>query len=224
MYGSTEAEPIAHVTGLETTDVDRRAMRDGAGLLAGAPAPVVELRVVRSRWGTPVPPMTRDGLDAWTVPDGEAGEIVVAGDHVVPGYLDGVGDEETKFRVDGRVWHRTGDLGRLDAGGRLWLLGRASAAIVDERGTLHPFSVECAARERLGVRRVAVVAHRGRRVLVAEPPSGRRLDPASALDALRPFNVDEVRAVPRLPMDRRHNSKVDHAAVLALLDRRGGMV
>ena len=53
---------------------------------------------------------------------GEPGEIVVAGGHVLPGYLNGEGDVETKFEVDGARWHRTGDLGYLDGAGRLWLL------------------------------------------------------------------------------------------------------
>ncbi|HEY0972264.1 MAG TPA: AMP-binding protein [Gemmatimonadales bacterium] len=219
VYGSTEAEPIAHVTDREVTPRDREAMRDGAGLLAGEPSPVVELRIVEPRWGTPVPPLDAAALDDWTVASGDAGEIVVTGAHVVPGYLNGTGDEETKFRVDGRVWHRTGDLGRLDAAGRLWLLGRAAAVIEDGRGTLFPFAVECAARERLGLRRVAVVARDGRRVLVAEAPPRGELDRARALEALAWAELDDLVVVPRLPMDRRHNSKVDHQGVLTILER-----
>jgi acyl-CoA synthetase (AMP-forming)/AMP-acid ligase II len=70
------------------------------------------------------------------------GEIAVAGDHVLTGYLHGKGDEETKFQSAGRTWHRTGDAGYLDEQGRLWLLGRCSAKIEDTRGTLYPFTVE----------------------------------------------------------------------------------
>lgn len=220
VYGSTEAEPIAHVRDDEVAPGDRAAMRDGAGLLAGAPSPVVEMRIVGARWGTAVPPLDADALARWAVAPGEAGEIVVTGAHVVPGYLHGAGDEETKFRVDGRVWHRTGDLGRLDGQGRLWLLGRAAAATTDGRGTLFPFAVECAARERLGLRRVAVVAHRGRRVLVAEAPPAGALDRARAIAELAWAALDDVVVVQRLPMDRRHNSKVDHQGVLALLEQR----
>lgn len=52
---------------------------------------------------------------------GEIGEIVVTGQHVLKGYLDGRGDDETKFRVEEEIWHRTGDSGYLDEQGRLWL-------------------------------------------------------------------------------------------------------
>jgi len=55
----------------------------------------------------------------------QTGEIVVSGANVLQGHLDAHGDHETRFRVGGKVWHRTGDCGYLD--GRLWLMGRAAA-------------------------------------------------------------------------------------------------
>src|SRR5262249_35102583 len=130
----------------------------------------------------------------------EPGEIVVNGDHVVPGYLRGEGDEETKFRVDGAIWHRTGDAGYLDEHGRLWLLGRCIARIHDEHGDLYPFAAETAAYQDPRVRRAALVAHRSKRVLAVEPLDGLALD----LDALRSTlawaQLDEVRLCPRIPV------------------------
>jgi acyl-CoA synthetase (AMP-forming)/AMP-acid ligase II len=139
----------------------------------------------------------------------------------VRGYLHGVGEEETKFRVGGRVWHRTGDIGYVDDRGRLWLLGRASAVIEDARGVLYPFAVECGARELSGGGRVAVVADRGRRVLVVERSRGvPPVDTAAVREALRWAELDEVVSCRALPMDKRHNSKIDYHA-LANLVRRG---
>ncbi|MFO1448420.1 MAG: AMP-binding protein [Opitutaceae bacterium] len=54
------------------------------------------------------------------------GEIVVAGDHVLKGYLGGHGDAETKFKVGDETWHRTGDAGSLDAAGHA---GSTDAAV-----------------------------------------------------------------------------------------------
>ena len=105
--------------------------------------------------------------------------------------------------------------------GRLWLLGRADAVIEDSRGTLHPFAVECAAREVLGVRRVAAMAQDGRRLLILEGPTERSDEARRAvLDALAWAQLDEVVMWRRLPMDRRHNSKVDYPEVRRLLTRR----
>lgn len=221
VYGSTEAEPIAHIARDEMGESDLSAMTGGAGLLAGVPEPCVDLRILRDRWGEPVGPFSGDEFDAACCPDGEVGEIVVAGGHVLPGYLHGEGDAETKFRVDGRVWHRTGDCGRLDADGRLWLLGRASAKVADGRGGfLYPFAVECAARQVPGVRRAALALHDGRRVLLVEPERG---GPEPDLVALRAAlawaALDDVRVWREIPMDRRHNAKVDYAELARRLDR-----
>jgi acyl-CoA synthetase (AMP-forming)/AMP-acid ligase II len=220
VYGSTEAEPIAHVAAHDQTEEDVVAMRAGAGLLAGAPDPSVRLAIVPARWGAPIGPFTPRELQALARPAGESGEIVVTGAHVVRGYLGGVGDEETKFAVEGEIWHRTGDVGYLDARGRLWLLGRASAVIEDSRGTLYPFAVECAARDVLAIGRAVVVSHLGKRVLIVERRRGTPvLDSARELGALEWAHLDEIVTWPAIPMDRRHNSKVDYPAVRRRLAR-----
>jgi acyl-CoA synthetase (AMP-forming)/AMP-acid ligase II len=220
LYGSTEAEPIAHLERSEITADDRAAMRSGRGLLAGRPVDEVRVAILPDRWGQPPAPMSCESLLAESLPRGEAGEIVVSGDHVLAGYLGGVGDEETKIAVDGAVWHRTGDAGYLDEGGRLWLLGRCAARIEDDRGTVYPFAVECAASGEGGVQRTAFVAHRGRRVLLVEPQSGGSRPDLSALGAALGWaRLDDVRLVPRLPVDRRHNAKIDYVALARLLDR-----
>jgi acyl-CoA synthetase (AMP-forming)/AMP-acid ligase II len=186
---------MAHVTRAEV------AAASGRGLLAGQPVPQVELRVVRDEWGQPK-------QNAAALPGGEPGEIVVTGEHVLPGYLNGVGDAETKFDAEGRRWHRTGDAGYFDEQGRLWLLGRCAAKVVDARGTLYPFAVECAAQPW----RTALVSHAGLRVLVVEPDA-----PRDIREQLRWAQLDEVRVVRRIPLDQRHNSKVDYVTLRKLL-------
>jgi acyl-CoA synthetase (AMP-forming)/AMP-acid ligase II len=217
VYGSTEAEPIAEIEHGQISEADRDAMAGGAGLLAGVPVRSIALRIVRDRWGTPLGPFTQAEWDAQTLDTGVPGEIVVSGDHVLQGYLDGVGDAETKVRVFDRVWHRTGDAGRLDTQGRLWLLGRASARIDDAHGVLYPFAVECAASAVPGLARSALVLHRDRRVLVVEM-TGDAPDVRRALeDRLSWAHLAEIIAVPRIPVDRRHNAKVDYPALKKLL-------
>ena len=96
------------------------------------------------------------------------GEIVVSGDHVLPGYLYGPDEDENKLRVGDVCWHRTGDAGYLDDLGRLWLLGRCAARVEDHRGALYPLGAENTALQYEYVRRAAFVAHRGQRVMVVE--------------------------------------------------------
>jgi olefin beta-lactone synthetase len=217
VYGSTEAEPIAKLTLDEITADDRARMQHGRGLLAGRPVPEIQLRILRARWGTPLAPLTSAEFDAACLSVNEPGEIVVAGAHVLPGYLHGRGDDETKFRVDGQVWHRTGDAGYLDASGRLWLLGRCAAKITDARGTLYPFAVECAASHHPNVRRAALVQHQERRMLTVE-----LLTPQQPVEDLRNAlawaELDEIRVLKTIPVDKRHNAKVDYPALLKLLE------
>ena len=147
------------------------------------------------------------------------GEIVVSGDHVLPGYLRGEGDEETKFRVDGTVWHRTGDAGYLDGQGRLWLLGRCVARIRDSRGELYPFAAETAAYQPAGAHGAALVAHGGKRILAVEYYTDPGAADVNALrSALAWTQVDEIRKCRRIPVDKRHNAKIDYPSLYRLLE------
>lgn len=217
VYGSTEAEPIAHISREEMSPSDLVAMKTGHGLLAGMPVPEVKLRVLRDRWGTPRRSLTSAEMAAESLSTGKAGEIVVAGRHVLKGYLDGVGDEETKFKVDGETWHRTGDAGMLDERGRLWLLGRCAARIADARGELYPFVVECVAMTFPQITRAAALAHNGRRLLVVEADQPAPELEAALRDEVRWAHVDEVRFLTTLPVDKRHNAKIDYPALRKIL-------
>lgn len=210
VYGSTEAEPIAHVSGHELTDADRKAMADGKGLIAGKPVAEIKARVIRAEWNKPIEPMDSAAFKKICLGPEAAGEIVVSGGHVLPGYFNGVGDEDTKFRVDGTIWHRTGDDGVRDKEGRLWLLGRAGAVIKDKRGTLYPFSVECAARSDPDVKVAALVGKNDSRILLVQARKNARIDTQKLSAMLSWAHLDEIRQIQRIPLDRRHNAKVDY--------------
>lgn len=210
VYGSTEAEPIAHIDCSEITASDWQGMRDGKGLLAGLPIPEIRLRIVPDQWGKEV------GIQS-PVPFGETGEILVTGDHVLKGYLHGQGDEETKAAIDGEIWHRTGDAGYLDAQGRLWLLGRCSARVEDEKGTLYPFAAECVAMSLPFIRRAAFISAKGKRLLVVEGTRLSEENLAGLKSSLSWAAVDEIRVLRRIPVDARHNAKVNYPQLLRLI-------
>ncbi len=92
------------------------------------------------------------------VGEGQPGEVQVAGDLVMKGYWDARSKRPVSSDrlVDG--WLRTGDLGRLDRGGLLELLGRASDDIVCAQGyTLKPAEIEAAIQLVPGVVEVAAI-------------------------------------------------------------------
>jgi acyl-CoA synthetase (AMP-forming)/AMP-acid ligase II len=227
VYGSTEAEPIAAIDRCEIAAEDRLAMQHGAGLLAGQPAASIDVRILPDRWGTPVTMPNREDIDRQALGPTGVGEIVVSGEHVVGGYLDGAGDLETKIHAGDRIWHRTGDAGYFDRRGRLWLLGRCAARVSDDDGILYPFAVECAASDVPGLRRSAFVRYGGRRLLVIEVEE-QAVDVRDALiRRLTWAHLDDVLIVERVPVDHRHNAKIDYPALEELLatqiidDRQG---
>jgi olefin beta-lactone synthetase len=221
VYGSTEAEPIAHIDLDEIDADDFTRMQGGAGLLAGRAVEAIALRIMPDRWGTPLPATSPDLFDAESLPAGSIGEIMVTGPHVLRGYLNGVGDTETKVRVGDRVWHRTGDAGYLDDRGRLWLMGRCSARIDDAHGTLYPFAVEAAAQAIDGIARAALFAHAGARLLAIElEPTAQATTREAARRALSWAKLEDVVVLKTIPVDRRHNAKVDYVALRKLLPPR----
>jgi acyl-CoA synthetase (AMP-forming)/AMP-acid ligase II len=111
----------------------------------GRPALGVGLRVVDD-----------EGVD---VPAGEIGEIVTGGDHIMRGYFrsaNAVADgSEVKSVVDG--WLRTGDLGRVDEEGFVYLVDRRGDMIITGGYNVFPREVEDAIACFEGVDEVAVV-------------------------------------------------------------------
>lgn len=227
VYGSTEAEPIAHFSADEANAGTDFITRRGGGLCTGIPVPAIQLKIITDHWGESLGPMTMAEFSRMAIPAGQAGEIVVAGNHVLGGYLDSIGDDETKIHVDGGVWHRTGDAGWLDATGRLWLLGRCAAKLpafaappgIPAEGLRYPFAIECALREKFPAVRTAAIEWRGGRLLVV----GKRCD-AAEIEAIRgaalDLGIENMVCMDALPLDRRHNAKIDYPALRALLESR----
>jgi acyl-CoA synthetase (AMP-forming)/AMP-acid ligase II len=138
-------------------------------------------------------------------------EIIVTGEHVSKGYLNARRDATTKLALDGAIWHRTGDAGRIDMQGRLWLLGRKDGRI----GSFYPFSVESVGRSWPGVRAAALAERAGNTVLATE---GEEACLAMWRERALELGDLEVCAVKAIPRDRRHRSKVDYPALQCLLD------
>ncbi|HEX7150056.1 MAG TPA: AMP-binding protein [Thermoanaerobaculia bacterium] len=237
-YGSTEAEPVARVSARErltagqkpdgtdgTDGTDGPNQRPGLshkshrshlshlshpshspsapGYIAGHIAEGVRAKVIPIDRG----PVTM----IQELPAGEIGELIVTGDHVCRDYDgDPEGVRQNKIHdADGTVWHRMGDTGWFDEQQRFRIAGRVHSTITRGGVHVHPQLVEQAARgddER--IRRVAAVGIDGRLVIVVESDA-----PAVSIaaDVRARVDCDEVivRREP-LPVDPRHNSKIDY--------------
>lgn len=219
VYGSTEAEPISTLLGSEIKDCDQRLGATGSGLLVGRHVAGCDLRVIADKWGEPLGDLHDEAFDRLTMANGKIGELVVSGKHVLESYLDSESTRFAKFNVGKQRWHRTGDSGYIDDHGRVWLTGRCSAALRDTLGVVYPFQVELPVMALEGVRKAALLSVGGIRVLVVEidkRSAALRRILASAI--IRDARIDHVAQVRRIPMDRRHNSKVDYPALHDMLD------
>jgi acyl-CoA synthetase (AMP-forming)/AMP-acid ligase II len=233
VYGSTEAEPVAHVEACERLGAvsDRRPA--SPGYCVGTPTPLVRARAIAIEPGPVV--LGAAGWSEWEVAPGEVGELVVTGDHVCRGYYRNPGAAAANKIVDsdGTVWHRMGDTGYFDGRGRFWLTGRVHSTLRRQGGDVHPQLVEQAATGGdPRIRRAAAVGLADpelgeRAVLVLETAAGdgsaglvadveRRLESAG-------LAVDEiVRTEKPLPLDPRHRSKIDYPKLRRRLERRRG--
>lgn len=86
--------------------------------------------------------------------DAVTGEIAIRGPIVFDGYHGQVADDV----FDGEGWFYTGDIGRVDSDGYLWLLDRADDVIITGGNNVYPAEVEEALSEHPAVARAAVVA------------------------------------------------------------------
>jgi long-chain acyl-CoA synthetase len=139
-YGLTETSPI--LTLLHMAE-HHRAIETGQHELlrsAGRPVPGVELRIVDEA-----------GQD---VPAGGAGEVVVRGPNVTTGYLKRPEATETAFRAG---WFHTGDVGRIDNQGYLYLLDRKKDLIITGGEMVFSSEVEAVLYQSPKVHECAVV-------------------------------------------------------------------
>ncbi len=193
------SETCAPVTCLSDLDALRRP---GS---VGRPAPYAEVQLVDP--------------DGAAVPRGQAGEVWVRSPAVTPGYW----GAPAPVTADG--WLRTGDLGRMDAEGHLFVGGRAVDLIIRGGVNIYPAEVE---RALLATGLLADAVAVG----VPSPVTGHNVGAAvvplpgaepdlhvlqqAVREALGAHAVPRpLRSVEALPRNR--NGKVDRAAVLDLI-------
>ncbi|MCB9904871.1 MAG: AMP-binding protein [Planctomycetes bacterium] len=137
-YGATESLPVSSIAGREIIEVAAERSAAGAGTCVGRPAPGIDLRIIR---------VTDQPIAKWSdeleLSAGEIGEITVLGPVVTHQYkFEPRHTAAAKLDHAGRVRHRIGDLGYLDADGRLWFLGRKSHRLETANGMLPTVGVE----------------------------------------------------------------------------------
>ncbi|HEX5369723.1 MAG TPA: AMP-binding protein [Dehalococcoidia bacterium] len=127
-WGMTEASPVIAVQRFSARRFRYSRYYERHAGSVGAPIPGVEVRLID------VPEKQI------SVAEGGEGEVIVRGPNVFMGYWQA--EAETQAALS-EGWLRTGDLGRIDAEGNIYLTGRSKYVIVLESGEkVHPDELE----------------------------------------------------------------------------------
>ncbi len=196
-YGMTEALPVA--------DIDLVTINGtgpGRGVNVGHPVHGARVRI--------------DPLSE------TMGRILVSAPWLSDGY-DGLWATEAAARSvdENSVWHDSGDVGHLDADGSLWIEGRGVHIVSTVNGLLTPVPIEIEAETVQAIGRAAAVGVGPigvQQLVVVVEGAHDGLAPPSVADAVRQAVTAPVAAVlsrKKLPVDIRHNAKIDRAALAA---------
>ena len=116
-YGTTEFSPLLTMTHLK--DAQRKMAS------AGKAAPRAELKII--------------GRDGNEVEVGQIGEIIARGPQIMKGYFK---DPDATAKKIKEGWYHSGDLGRFDEDGYLYILGRADDMVISGGLNVYPSEVE----------------------------------------------------------------------------------
>ncbi|MAA78915.1 MAG: hypothetical protein CL916_06615 [Deltaproteobacteria bacterium] len=202
VYGSTEAEPMAHHH-IRTPIIEKDAF------VAGTPVDFIQLKIVH----VPNPPPQNQDLS--TLETKEVGEIIVSGSHVNQGYIDNQqANTENKIKDDkGNIWHRTGDRGYFDENGCLWLTGRTNDIVHHGSQILDPFPIESRLLKIPFVKQAALLESNQKGYLFLSLDSNEN-DIAAVKELLLASENNLILCIAdRLPVDGRHNSKIDRPTI-----------
>ncbi len=130
-YGMTELSPVTHVS--QPHDIKPASV--------GITVPSTECRIVDP-----------EGND---VPEGGEGELLIRGAQVMSGYLNN--PQATADTIDPDGWLHTGDVGRFDADGHLYIVDRVKALIKFKGFQVPPAELEALLVTHPAVADVAVI-------------------------------------------------------------------
>ena len=190
-YGATESLPVATIGSREILDETRLLTDIGKGVCVGRPVDGIEVKIIAIR-DDPIPTWSDDLI----APQGDIGEIVVAGAVVTREYFNRPEATSMAKILDPTgqlVIHRMGDLGYFDDRGRLWFCGRKSQRVILPGETLFTIPCEAIFNSHPDVARSALVGAtlRGQVVPVICIEPNRRLA-RSQRDVLRQELLDRA--------------------------------
>ncbi|HBK72207.1 MAG TPA: AMP-dependent synthetase [Flavobacteriaceae bacterium] len=204
VYGSTEVEPISSIR------VDNLIQK---GIHRGLPVGEVfykaKVKIIKI-CNHAIAPCSYEQLNVLVVTDGEIGEIIVSGPHVLEKYFENEQVfKDNKVVVEGEIWHRTGDSGYLNKN-ELFLTGRCKQLIYNDAKLLSPFIIENKLQLIDGVTLGTLIKNKDTLILIVESI----LSVSELKSKIIDIPYDEIKILSKIPRDPRHNSKIDYNSLV----------
>ncbi|MBG08550.1 MAG: hypothetical protein CME68_07315 [Halobacteriovoraceae bacterium] len=228
-YGATESLPLCQFSGKEILQQTASLSKRGKGTCVGLPVKGISLKII------PITEKEIPLLNQTTIlPPYEIGEIIVSGDVVTAEYYQ-MKEQTKKAKIideKGHLWHRMGDVGYLDQGGKLWFCGRKTHRVqvdlaqkgIKKKTELYSIPCEAVFNEHPEVKRTALIQTKEKGLdtasIVIERTDKKRLrgskkhlfEKEILLIAKRFEHTSSIKKIyyhKSFPVDVRHNIKID---------------
>lgn len=225
LYGSTEVEPMAHIEADDMLSCDQTRQ----GVNVGKICEDLDFKLIKIYKNNIE--LNQNGWQEWELPKGQVGEFIVSGEHVCEGYY----NNEEAFRatkikeVNGKIWHRTGDVAFIDEQNNLWIVGRVHNTIVRNNEYLFPVHAEILLKRFDFVKQAAFLGMEDVSLGEATWAVISLKEGFNAADAEKYFSqikgiftqskipLDQIKIVDEIPLDPRHHSKVEYSKLKEIL-------
>lgn len=234
LYGSTEVEPMAHIEAKEM--IARKNNPDPEWEDEGVNVGKFDSGLAVKYLKINKEAISVSSDEDWSkieVEKGKPGEIIVSGEHVCQNYYNNKeAFKKSKIKDHkGIVWHRTGDIGRVDEQGDLWFMGRIHNAISRGGEYFFPVRAEVIMKKlpfveyaaylgmpdtSLGEKTIAVFTH-------WENAEGNESEWKKEIQRVMDKNgviCDEIVLTDNIPLDARHQSKVEYEVLRKQLQEK----
>lgn len=230
LYGSTEVEPISQIKNEELLAIKSHEDKDeewvDEGVNVGHIVKGLKFKLIRIN-KNPIKINSQNDWKQIEIQKDDVGELIVSGEHVCQKYYKNQDAFERAKIVDvnGTIWHRTGDLVRIDKDGYFWIVGRVHNVINRDGTYIYPVRAEVVLKKlpfvlqaaylgiedsKLGERAVAVIEPKDK--TLTQSKATKKLEiKIKQIFAKNNLTIDSIIFVENIPMDPRHHSKVEYS-------------
>jgi len=216
VYGSTEAEPISLIEEDELLKI-----KEEKGVCVGKIIDDIKLEILQITQN--IVSFIDNNKNDLLLKTNQIGEIIVKGENVNKFYYknEKAIKENKIFEKDGSFWHRTGDIGYIDQNNNLWIVGRKSQAIFYQGHVLNNFYIENKINKIVGITKSAII-QKDHKTIILFIEKNRNFTKNKCFDeisdVLKEFDlkIDKIKTLNKLPLDKRHNTKVDYGKLLKI--------